>query len=91
MINLQSVYHKPDILKKPGVFDSLVRGIATQPAGKLDTYFDKDVSKAFNNILKILLLFSSPFIHVQFIFGGKIIKSYYNQKLFMQKVFKTVY
>lgn len=66
-LHLQNLFYKPDIIRKSGIFDSLVRGIATQSSGKVDKYFDEDVS--INVILKFMMKrFHSFFILPQLYF-----------------------
>lgn len=55
-LNLHSLYYKPEILQKPGVFDSLVRGIATQPSGKIDKHYDEEVSYYLPLYINIFLV-----------------------------------
>lgn len=45
MLKLEDLFYKPEMLNKLGVFDSLVRGMATQAAGKIDNHYNEDVSK----------------------------------------------
>lgn len=59
-MNLHSLYFKPEIFRKPGVFDSLVRGIATQPSGKIDMHYDENVSY-YLRLFFIVNLYSKHF------------------------------
>ncbi|KAJ8910460.1 hypothetical protein NQ315_008873, partial [Exocentrus adspersus] len=42
LLSLQEYFNNPVVIRAPGVFESLVRGIATQSSQKIDRHYAED-------------------------------------------------